>query len=161
MQTSSIKYIMADVTESPINRQKKQKERRSGKEKSRAIETRAIIEQKTAKIIDIRKDKGSERDFKMNLVHQSIWIEADLGSVGIEIPHSNSRAPKKASKKRALNERKKKFGKRLAQDRAVIEHLNARIKTFKSMSYPYRNHCRRHLLRMSLICGVINFELRI
>jgi hypothetical protein len=29
------------------------------------------------------------------------------------------------------------------------------------MAYPYRNHCKRRLLRMTLICGVINFELRI
>jgi hypothetical protein len=43
----------------------------------------------------------------------------------------------------------------------VIEHINAKIKTFKIMAYPYRNHCNRHLLRMTLICGIINYELRI
>ncbi|MDR1307895.1 MAG: IS5/IS1182 family transposase, partial [Treponema sp.] len=29
----------------------------------------------------------------------------------------------------------------------------------KITAYPYRNHLRRHLLRMTLICGIINFEL--
>ncbi|MDR1373410.1 MAG: hypothetical protein LBJ24_00395 [Treponema sp.] len=60
-----------------------------------------------------------------------------------------------------MNEREKAYNKRLAKERVVIEHVNAKIKTFKIMAYPYRNHCRRHFLRMSLICGVINFELRI
>ncbi|MDR2486182.1 MAG: IS5/IS1182 family transposase, partial [Treponema sp.] len=75
--------------------------------------------------------------------------------------HPNSRIPIKSSKNHKLAKREKAFNKRLARVRAVIEHINARIKTFKSMSYTYRNHCRRHLLRMSLICGIINFELRI
>jgi hypothetical protein len=27
------------------------------------------------------------------------------------------------------------------------------------MAYPYRNHCNRHLLRMTLLCSIINYEL--
>jgi hypothetical protein len=59
-----------------------------------------------------------------------------------------------------LNEREKLYNTRHARKRVVIEHINSKIKTFKSMAYPYRNHRRRHLLRMSLICGIINLELR-
>jgi hypothetical protein len=41
----------------------------------------------------------------------------------------------------------------------VIEHINARIKTFKSMAYPHRGHYRnRHSLGMTLICGLINYD---
>ena len=94
-------------------------------------------------------------------VHTSIHIDADSGYQGIEKLHSNSRIPVKSSKNHKLTKREKAFNKRLARDRVVIEHVNAKIKTFKSMACPYRNHCRRHLLRMSLICGIINFELRI
>jgi hypothetical protein len=44
----------------------------------------------------------------------------------------------------------------------VIEHINAKIKTFKSMAYPYRGHrCNRHSLRMILICGIINYDRRV
>jgi hypothetical protein len=126
-----------------------------------------IIERKTKKIIDVRQAKGSEHDFKVykdtigKSVHKSIHIDADLGYLGIEKLHPNSRIPIKSSKNHKLTKREKAFNKRLARDRVVIEHVNAKIKTFKSMSYPYRNHCRRHLLRMSLICSIINFELRI
>jgi hypothetical protein len=35
----------------------------------------------------------------------------------------------------------------------------AKIKTFKSMAYPYRGHYHnRHSLRMTLICGIINYD---
>jgi hypothetical protein len=86
-------------------------------------------------------------------------ILADLGYLGIEALHDNSQIPKKSSKNHKLTEREKVYNKRLARKRVVIEHINAKIKTFKITAYPYRNHRRRHLLRMTLICGIINFEL--
>ena len=117
------------------------------------------------KIIDVQEAKGSEHDFKVykdtigKSVHRSIRIDADSGYQGIEKLHANSRIPKKAGKKHKLTEAEQAYNKRLARKRVVIEHIHAKIKTFKIMAYPYRNHCRRHLLRMSLICGIINFEL--
>jgi hypothetical protein len=119
------------------------------------------------KIIDVREGKGSEHDFKVykdtvgKSVHESIRIDADLGYLGLEKLHMNSRLPKKASKNHKLTKREKAYNKMLAQKRVVIEHVNARIKTFSIMAYPYRNHCKRRLLRMPLICGIINFELRL
>jgi len=125
-----------------------------------------IIERESMKIIDVQEAKGSGHDFKIYKetigasVHESIQIDADLGYLGIEKLHSNSRIPKKSSKHHKLNLNEKAFNRRLSRRRVVIEHVNAKIKTFKIMAYPYRNHCRRHLLRMSLICGIINLELQ-
>jgi hypothetical protein len=119
------------------------------------------------KIIDVQEAKGSEHDFKIyketigTSVHEFIQIDADLGYLGIGKLHPNSRIPKKSSKHHKLNSKEKAFNKRLSRKRVVIEHVNAKIKTFKIMAYPYRNHCRRHLLRMSLICGIINIELQV
>jgi hypothetical protein len=101
------------------------------------------------------------KDTAGKTVSESILIQADLGYLGIEAFHANSQIPKKSSKKHKLNKRELAYNKRLARKRVVIERVNAKIKTFKSMAYPYRNHCRRHLLRMALICGIINFELRL
>jgi hypothetical protein len=109
--------------------------------------------------------EGSVHDFQLykdtigKSVKALILIRADLGYLGIEKLHENSQIPKKGSKLHKLNKGEKAYNKRLARKRVVIEHINAKIKTFKSMAYPYRNHCRRHLLRMSLICGIINLEL--
>jgi hypothetical protein len=114
-----------------------------------------------AVVWDFRSHLPLDKDSIGKAVEESILIQADLGYLEIGNLHANSQIPKKASKKHALNKRERAYNKRLAQKRVMIEQINAKIKTFKSKAYPYRNHCRRHLLRMSLICGIINFELRI
>jgi hypothetical protein len=85
-------------------------------------------------------------------------VYTDLGYFGIQAYHANSKTPKKASKLHPLSDKDKEYNKRLARKRVIVEHINAKIKTFKSMAYPYRNHCKRHFLRVLLICGIINFE---
>jgi hypothetical protein len=85
-------------------------------------------------------------------------MQTDLGYLGIEKLHENSLIPVKESKNHKLTKREKAYNKKLARQRVVIEHINAKIKTFKVTAYPYRNRRRRHLLRMSLICAIINFE---
>jgi IS5 family transposase len=123
-----------------------------------------VINGKTREIIDVRQGCGKEHDFNVYKrtigvrVHEEIIMYADLGYLGIEAYHAKSKIPRKASKLHPLSDKDKAYNKRLARKRVVVEHINARIKTFKSMAYPYRNHCKRHLLRMSLICGIINFE---
>ena len=88
-------------------------------------------------------------------------MQTDLGYLGIEKLHANSLIPVKGSKYHKLTKKEKAYNKKLARQRVVIEHINAKIKTFKVTAYPYRNRRRRHLLRMSLICGIINFERRL
>jgi hypothetical protein len=84
-------------------------------------------------------------------IDDSILAQTDLGYLGIEKLHANSLIPIKASKNRKLTKREKAYNKRLARQRVVIEHINAKIKTFKMVSYPYRNRRRRFLLRVLLI----------
>jgi hypothetical protein len=124
----------------------------------------AKVKGKRWEIIDVREGRGKEHDFNLYKrtigaqVHEAISVYADLGYLGIKGFHAKSKIPRKASKKHPLTEKDKAYNKRLAKKRVIVEHINAKIKTFKSMSYPYRNHCKRHLLRVSLICGIINYE---
>jgi hypothetical protein len=113
----------------------------------------------------VQEAKGSRHDFKIykesvgSSVSSSIPLDADLGYPGIETGHANSFIPVKSSKNHQLTKSEKACNKKLARRRAVIEHINAKIKTFKSMAYPYRGHYRnRHSLRMTLICGLINYD---
>ena len=50
--------------------------------------------------------------------------------------------PIKESGNRKLDKREKAFNKRLSRERVAVEHVNAKIKTFKVMAYPYRNRLR-------------------
>ena len=130
------------------------------------IKNQVIINGKTRKIIDADDGLGHEHDFGLfkrtigTDVDEDILMYGDLGYLGIYDYHANSIIPIKASKNNPLSEKEKTYNKRLARKRIAVEHINAKIKTFKIMAYPYRNHCKRHLLRLSLICGIINFENR-
>jgi len=125
-----------------------------------------VINGKTKQIIDVCHGNGREHDFSLykrsigTEIDESIVVYADLGYLGIEKLHKNSKIPQKSSKLHPLSDKDKSYNKRLSRKRIVVEHINAKIKTFKIMAHPYRNHCRRHLLRVSLICGIINFEKR-
>jgi hypothetical protein len=74
-------------------------------------------------------------------VHEEIPVYGDLGYLGIGAYHANSKTLRKASKVHRLDDKGKTFNKRLARKRIVVEHMNGKIKTYKSMAYAYRNHC--------------------
>jgi hypothetical protein len=92
-------------------------------------------------------------------VAETIKIQADSGYQGIQDFHKNSETPKKKSKKKLLTKVEKSSNRRLSQERILIENINAKLKVFKILSNKYRNRHKRHGLRMSLICGIYNFEL--
>jgi hypothetical protein len=130
----------------------------------------AHAEESGDKIRILRKSSTySEYDFKIykdiigkgisNSISNSIPLDTDLGYQGTEEYHSNSFIPIKSSKNHELREEEKGYNKELAGRCVVIEHINAKMKTFKSMTYPYREHCRnRHSLSMTLICGIITYD---
>jgi ribosomal protein L35 len=129
------------------------------------LKTQVIIERNSRQIIDVQEAKGGEHDFKVYKetigkgISNSIPLDADSGYQGIEEYHSNSFIPIKASKNHCLTGKEKAYNRRLAGRRVVIEHINTKIKTFKCMTYPYRRRCcNRHSLRMTLICGLINYD---
>jgi len=91
---------------------------------------------------------------------EDILLVADKGFQGICGLHAFSLTPFKKSRKGELTPEQKAFNSNLSKYRITIEHINRRIKRFKMLQYRYRNKQRKHLLRISLICGIHNFELR-
>jgi len=90
-----------------------------------------------------------------------VLLLADSGYQGLLALHQNSRISYKKSRNYLLTAEQKSFNRELSKERIVIENVTARIKTFKIMSVRYRNQHKRHLLRMNLICAVLNRELRL
>ena len=81
--------------------------------------------------------------------------QADSGYQGISTFHKNSEIPKKKPRGGKLTDAEKEENRRISQERILIENINAKIKVFKIMKYPYRNRRRRHFLRLNLICGIV------
>lgn len=92
-------------------------------------------------------------------IPNKIKFQGDSGYQGILNIHPNSETPKKASKLHPLTKEEKANNRRISKERIAIEHINAHIKSFKIMSMRYRNKRKKHGLRMSLICGIFNYEL--
>jgi len=115
-------------------------------------------------IISTSQTKGSVHDFQLfklsvRAIFWGILLLADSGYQGLLKLHQNSRIPFKKSKNHPLTAEQKSYNRELSRDRIVIENINAKIKTFKIMSERYRNRRKRHLLRMNLVCAIINREL--
>lgn len=81
-----------------------------------------------------------------------------MGYVGIGKFHANCEIPKKSSKNYKLTDEDKKANQEKASKRIVVEHINAKIKTFQMLKQHYRNRRKRFNLRVNLICGLINFD---
>jgi len=92
-------------------------------------------------------------------LHESLILLADSGFQGIEKLHSYSWIPHKKSKCNPLSVEQKQDNRLLSSIRIVSEHVNRRIKRFKIFSCRYRNNRKRHGLRISLICGIYNYEI--
>jgi hypothetical protein len=113
-----------------------------------------LYEEAQEEVEEEQRGKGNKWKYQVNVNHEV--------GVLIEAYHANSFIPIKSSKNHQLGRREKAYNKRLSRRRVVIEHINGKIKTFKSMVYPYRGHyCNRHSLRMTLICGIINYDRKV
>jgi len=66
--------------------------------------------------------------------------------------------PKKRTKLNPLSKEDKLENKKKSSKRIPIEHINAKIKTFKILSQKYRNRRKRFGLRFNLICAFINWD---
>jgi hypothetical protein len=135
-----------DITESPIERPKRnQRKYYSGKKKRHTLKTQIIINAKTHKITAVFVSHGSCHDFNMRKrsigvkVVKRVKIQADSGYQGIKKYHGNSETPKKKSKKRRLWKGDKANNRRTGSERIVIEHVNACLKRFHIFAERYRN----------------------
>jgi len=136
----------------------------SGKKKRHTLKTLLIVNRKTGEIICTAFAEGSVHDFKLYgdsigcAVAEEILIQGDSGFQGILKLHQNSETPKKKPKGGELTAEEKAENRRIARDRILIENINAKVKVFKITANRYRNRRKRYGLRVTLICGIINFE---
>ena len=137
----------------------------SRKKKCHTVKSQIVICAKTKIIIAVFVDCGRRHDFEMwkksigVKVVKHIKIQADKGYQGIEKLHKNSETPKKKTKKCPLTKEEKSNNRRINSERVKVEHTNCRLKRFHILADSYRNRRKRFGLRVSLFCGLHNFEL--
>jgi hypothetical protein len=124
-----------------------------------------VVDKQTSKIICTYSGNGKKHDFKLFKESKVRWTAerigiADTGYTGLKRLQANSRLPKKRSKKKALSKEEKKQNQAISSERALNENVIGRIKRFKILSDRYRNRRKRFGLRLNLISGIYNFELK-
>ena len=153
-----------DVTEIRIERPKyNQKEKYSGKKKYHTMKIQIIRVVETGFIYEIEIGPGAEHDFHLwkrtfEGTPSNVTHEVDLGYLGMDKYHHNSRIPHKNSKYHKLTKEEINDNKALAKDRIFIEHTNSWIKRFKILSTKFRNHLSHFAKFAVVLCGFYNFD---
>lgn len=125
-----------------------------------------MIATTTGAILSVYIDKGRSHDFKIfkkskeSKKGKGRKILGDSGYQGIAKICPKAVTPFKKSKKIPLTKEQREANHKLASERIIVEQLNAKIKVFKIVKYPYRNRRKRFGLRMNLICAIINLDMK-
>jgi len=118
---------------------------------------------KNERILAIAQSEGKKHDYAL-FKESNQWIRPkcrlllDTGFIGVKSHFANAIHPHKASKLHPLTIEQKAENRKISSARISIEHINARLKVFKILAYPYRNRRRKFLLRTTLISAIINLN---
>lgn len=120
----------------------------------------------TQAIICTALGSGKQHDFKIfkgseTHAKKEIQIIADKGYQGINRYDANSLTPYKKPSKSQLSPEQKQFNRQHARLRIRVEHLIRFLKIFRILSSRYRNRTKRFGLRVNLLAGIYNYELRL
>ena len=118
----------------------------------------------TGFIYEIQIGVGKEHDFHLfkrtfKGTHENVMYEVDLGYLGIDKVHYNSKIPKKNSKKHPLTDEEIAYNKEIDKERIFIEHTNGWIKRFKILSTKFRNHLKFFAPIAVLLCALYNLDI--
>lgn len=123
------------------------------------------MDKKTKKVICTSFSNGKKHDFRLFKESRIRWTKnrcgvTDSGYTGIKKLQSNTKLPKKSSKKKPLTAEEKQQNQEIASERVLNENVIGSLKRFKILSDRYRNRRKRFGLRFNLIAGIYNFEVR-
>jgi hypothetical protein len=155
--------ILADVTEQPTQRPKKNQRKKKKKKKKRHTLKAEILMQETGRILSISKTSAGRRhDFRIRKEGKPLRCKAekyaDSGYQGWQNVVKEVCLPFKATKKKPLSKEQKRHNSSLASFRARIENKIRDLKIFKIMSNVYRNFQKKHNMRLNIIAGIVNLK---
>lgn len=164
LKDPSIKSILIDVTEQPIERPKtRQKKNYSGKKKQHTIKVQLVVEPLSSTILDVKVDKGSVHDFtifknsRLDIANE-IEVCVDLGYQGIDKYIKNISIPDKKPRKGVLTAEQKLDNTKKSKKRVFVEHVNRFCKIFRIAKEVYRGKQRNISKTWNVIAGLVNLR---
>jgi DDE superfamily endonuclease len=121
------------------------------------------VDKKTKKVICTSFSNGKKHDFRLFKESGVRWTKnrcgvTDSGYTGIQKLQSNTKLPKKSTKKKPLTVAEKQQNRKISSERVLNENVIGSLKRFRILSDRYRNRRKRFGLRFNLIAGIYNFE---
>lgn len=157
--------LLADVTETPIQRpskKKKNKETYSGKKKRHTLKTEIVMTDNGKILSTSHTHGGRTHDFKIRKQEKPFPKDpekyVDLGYQGLQKISSHVNLPFKRSKKSPLMKEQKDHNRALASFRMKVEHKIRELKIFHILSGVYRNFQKKYHLRFNIIAGIVNLK---
>ncbi len=128
------------------------------------MKAQMLVEFETGQVICTSVDKGRVHDFKLLKRSRLPFVPsqlclADKGYQGFGKQHRGACLPTKKPRKQPLPEAQKQHNRALARLRVRVEHVIRGFKIFRIFSGRDRNRRKRFGLRLSLIAGLLNYEL--
>lgn len=124
-----------------------------------------IINQEDKSVICTEVGKGRQHDFRIYKtskirIMSEVQVLADKGYQGIHRYHINSLIPHKKPRNGKLTPEQRQQNKEQARLRVRVENVIRNLKIFRILSSRYRNRRKRFGLRINLIAGLYNYELK-
>lgn len=124
-----------------------------------------MINQTDKSVICTKFGKGRQHDFRIFKnsrvkVIERVQVLADKGYQGIGRYHTNSCIPHKKPRNGQLTTEQKRQNKEQSRLRVRVENVIRHLKIFRILSSRYRNRRKRFGLRVNLIAGLYNYELK-
>lgn len=159
-----------DSTEQEIPRPKNKKKRKnyySGKKKKHTVKNQYMVNNQGLILHKTRHEKGKKHDYGVykhsHLVtpSQVESVVVDLGYLGIQkdFPTVKSVLPYRKKRKSELSMEERRYNKKHAKLRIVVEHTICRIKKFGIIGSKFRNRLRRYDVISNIVSGLINFRI--
>lgn len=128
----------------------------SGKKKKQTVKTQILIDARGAVRHISASVPGNIHDktlFDATRLKLSRRTKADLGylGTGLALPH-------KSSKLHPLTLNQKRYNKRHAVSRIVIEHVFAALKQFRILAHRFHNTLARYNAVFQIVCGLYNLR---
>lgn len=165
MAEHEIEVLVVDVTETTVERPKKNKNssplaRKNGTPSSLKWSENRLQEQFSVP----RMGFGRVHDFRLFkqsrlVLPATVQLLTEKGYQGIVKLHANSQTPIKKPKGKSLDIAERRSNCDLARRRVIVAHVNRCLKIFRLLAERYRNRRRRFGLRFNLIAGLYNYDL--
>jgi len=155
--------LIVDCTEQAVHRpRRKQRCWYSGKKKRHTIKTEIVVTGK-GRIVGVSKPMpGRVHDLEIRRrgppLPKNARLYGDSAYQGIHKDHPDSEIPYKKSKNKPLTKDEKTYNHALSRFRVRVEHVIARLKSFRMLGDRYRYPRKRYARKFSIIAGIVNLN---